>query len=119
MPSNTCQFVKENGERCRRSAAAGQKYCWQHSRGLWAKWHSLTRNQTIAFYVGMASLAATLWFGIRSLGPKSTANQAIHVQSSGDQSPNVVDNKGKVEIQNQQPSGQQQKNGKSSAGKKQ
>jgi hypothetical protein len=97
----TCRFEKPNQERCKRRVARGQKFCWQHVRGLRAKWHSLTRNQTIAFYIGVASLAATLWFGIPGLLPKTTA-PTVHVQSSGDQSPNVVDNKGKVEIQNQQ-----------------
>jgi len=63
----------------------------------------------------MASLTATLWFGIRSVLP---TNHTIHVQSSGDQSPNVVDNEGKVEIHNQQSTTQKQKSEKPSAGSK-
>jgi hypothetical protein len=112
MPSNICQFVKQNDERCKRSAATGQRFCWQHTRGLLAKWHSLTRKQTIGFYIGVASLAATLFFGILSLLPTKVV-PTVNVQSSGDQSPNVVDNKGKVEIQNQQSSTQDQKSKKS------
>lgn len=28
---------------------AGATYCWEHSRGQWRKWASLTRNQSISF----------------------------------------------------------------------
>jgi hypothetical protein len=108
--------VKKDGERCKRSVAEGKPFCWQHSRGMLAKWHSLTGKQTVGFYVGVASLAATLLFGIRSLLP-TTVLPTIHVQSSGDQSPNVVDNSGEVKINNGQPT-QEQKN-KKSAGTKQ
>jgi hypothetical protein len=115
MPSNTCQFVKPNKEGCKRPVAVGQKFCWQHSRGLRAKLHSLTHKQTVEFYIGVASLAATLWFGIRSVLP---TNHTIHVQSSGDQSPNVVGNDGKVDIHNQSTT-QEQKSGNSSTESKQ
>jgi hypothetical protein len=116
MPSNTCQFVKQNNEGCKRPVAAGQNFCWQHARGLSAKWHSLTRKQTVGFYIGLASLAATVWFGIHSVPPVNN----IQVQSSGDQSPNVVDNEGKVEIHNQQSGGTQKpKSGKSAVESKQ
>ncbi len=116
MSSNTCQFVKQNNDACKRSVAIGHKFCWQHSHGLRAKWHSLTRRQTVEFYIGAASLAATLWFGIRGILPP---HQAVHVQSSGGQSPNIVNNEGKVEIHNQQSKTQEQGSGKSSAEPKQ
>jgi len=38
MPSNSCQFVKQNNERCRRSAAAEQKFCWQHPPSSFIWW---------------------------------------------------------------------------------
>jgi hypothetical protein len=117
MVSNPCEFVKRNNERCKRSVATGQKFCWQHSHGLRAKWRSLTRNQTIGFCIAAASLTATLWFGISSQLPKPTMAPTVNVQSSGDQSPNVVDNKGKVDIQNQQSTAQQQKRKQSAQGK--
>jgi hypothetical protein len=78
----TCQFVKKNSERCKRSVADGKPFCWQHTRGLLAKWHSLTKKQTVGFYVGVASLAATLWFGVHAVA-------TIHVQSSGDNSVHI------------------------------
>jgi hypothetical protein len=74
---STCQFLKQNGERCKRSVAEGERFCWQHSRELRAKWRSLTRSQSIMFCIGMCglvltivSLLATLWFGIYTSHPK-------------------------------------------------
>ena len=117
-PTDTCQFVKSNQEGCKRRVATGQKYCWQHSHGCGARWRSLTRSQVIGFYVAVASLAATLWFGIGTVIPH-TSSQAIQVHSSGNQSPNIVNNEGKVDIHNQQPDSQKHKSGKSATGTKQ
>lgn len=69
MNSRLCQYVKPDGVGCKRPVAVGQKFCWQHSHGIRAKFRSLTRNQTIIFWVGVAGLVATLGFGILSLLP--------------------------------------------------
>src|SRR5207253_4084742 len=107
QPGFSCQFVKRNEKRCKRAVAPGQKLCWQHSHGLRAKWRSLTRNQTLAFLIAVGSFAATVWFGLSALAPPAFRGRAIHVQSTGDNSPNVVDNRGNVTIQ--QPPSQEQK----------
>jgi hypothetical protein len=119
MPSNRCQFTKLDNERCKRSVALGKRFCWQHAHGLRAKWQSLTRNQTILFLVGVAGLAATLWFGFHGVPSTTVTNKTIHVQSSGDQSPNIVDNQGKVDIHNQKPDAQKRKPGSQADGLKQ
>jgi len=117
MLSEQCQFVKQNTERCKRPIAVGQAFCWQHARGLQAKWRSLTRNQTLGFsIIGVLSLAATIIFGILSLLPKTPAAHSIQVQSFGDNSPNVVDNQGSVLIQS---SSEEKKPPKPPGGKKQ
>ncbi len=104
---NFCQFVKRDSERCKRAIAAGEIFCWQHSRGLRTKLRSLTRSQTIGFCISIASLVATLWFGVWSLFPKTAP--VTHIESSGDQSPNVENNKGQVTIQNQQSTQEQER----------
>src|SRR5580700_8925518 len=109
MPSNACQFVKQNNDRCKRFTALSEKFCWQHSHGLRTRWRALTRSQTVGFCLSAASLVVGLLFGVYSLLPRAVKTPSIHVESSGDQSPNVVDNKGKVEIQNQQSTTQEQK----------
>jgi hypothetical protein len=54
------------------------------------------------FLLAVAGVIATFWFGFHPLMSKTTVVPTVSVQSSGAQSPNVVDNQGKVEIQNQQ-----------------
>lgn len=61
--SGTCQFVRENGERCRRPLGGGQKLCWQHSRGLRTRLRSLTRNQSVGFCIAVFGVVATLILG--------------------------------------------------------
>ena len=51
-----CRFKRPNSAQCKRSVAAGQEFCWQHSHGLRNKVRSLTRNQTILFLLGVASV---------------------------------------------------------------
>ena len=59
----TCQFLRPNNERCKRTVARGQKFCWQHAHGLLAAWRSLTGNQTVVFLMAVVGMAATFWFG--------------------------------------------------------
>jgi hypothetical protein len=98
-----CQFVKRNGEQCRHFVAPGQQSCWQHAKGWRAKLRSLTRSQAVGFSVAVLSLLTTVGFGIWAILPKtplpSPPTTNISVQSSGDNSPNVVDNQGSVTIQ--------------------
>jgi len=118
MASESCQFVKPNSERCKRSVAAGEKFCWQHSRGVRARWRSLTRNQAVIFCIGVAGLAATLWFGMRNSLPGNWKGRESHVQPSRDQPANVVVNQGKGEIENQKRGPRRQGNGEPGAGLK-
>src|SRR5258708_88339 len=55
-PVTTCTFKLKDKTRCRRRVAAGRRFCWQHSHGWKAKWRSLTRSQTVTFFVGLISL---------------------------------------------------------------
>jgi hypothetical protein len=114
-----CQFVKQNNERCRRSVVAGQTFCWQHARGLRAKWRSLPRSKAVAFSLSCLSLIATVGFGIWDifLKPQPHPSPAVHIQSTGDNSPNIVDNQGSVTIQNSESTSQKAK-GEQPEGKK-
>ena len=56
MPSPQCEFVKQNGQQCRHRIEVGTKLCWQHTRGLRARWHALPRNKTLTFRIGLVSL---------------------------------------------------------------
>lgn len=58
--SGTCQFVRSNGEKCRRALGGGQKHCWQHSRGLRMKWRSLTGNQSVIFSLGVLGVVLAM-----------------------------------------------------------
>jgi hypothetical protein len=77
-----CQRRRPNQERCKRTVARGQKFCWQHAHGLLAAWRSLTRNQTVVFLmavVGVVGVVATFWFGFHPFVSKTpTANSAYH-----------------------------------------
>lgn len=104
MLSDVCQFVKQDKGRCKRRVSSGQSFCWQHAHGLRAKWRSLTKNQALGLsLVSVISLAATIGFGIVSVLPKSQPISKTQVWSSGESSPNVVDNQGKVSIQTAAP----------------
>lgn len=53
----------------------------------------------MGFSVAILSLAATVGFGVWDLFLKPRPVSSIHVQSSGGNSPNIVDNQGNVTIQ--------------------
>jgi hypothetical protein len=111
--------VKQNKEQCKRSVAAGQAYCWQHAHGLRAKLRSLPRNHALLFALAVLSVAATAGFGLWDVFVKPPAPHVVHVQSSGDNSPNVVDNNGSVTIQNSQADSSDHKSKKPASGKPQ
>ncbi len=52
----TCRANTRNGLPCRRAVAEGELFCWQHAQGLAEIWYSLTRNQTIVFFMGIGGL---------------------------------------------------------------
>jgi hypothetical protein len=60
LAKSVCRGSKRNGEPCTREVAAGEKYCWQHARGIGRKWKSLTRNQSVIFVLAIAGLLLTL-----------------------------------------------------------
>jgi hypothetical protein len=101
--------VKKNSERCKRPVAEGKPLCWQHAIGAHDKWYSRTPTQAFFSWIGIVGVLATFGFGIYSVFQKPAS--VVHVKSSGDQSPNIVDNSGEVKINNGQP--QEQKNKKS------
>ena len=100
-----CQARTRDQKQCTRSVAAGQQFCWQHALGWRAKWRSLTRNQTVVFVLALSGIALTAFFGIIPLFSHSKSPSVVQqIQSSGDRSPNVVDNSGSVNIDNGQSS---------------
>jgi hypothetical protein len=72
------------------------------------KWRALTRNQTLVFLLSVASLVSTLLFGPFSAAP---VIRNIYVRSFGDGSPNIIDNRGTIDIKNQQTPSQPQSKG--------
>jgi hypothetical protein len=89
----TCQHVKTDGEKCKHSVAVGQSLCWQHAKGWSKKWRSLTLSHKLT----ILSITVALFFGVQRM--LSSSPSRISVTSSGDNSPNVVDNSGKVDVQ--------------------
>lgn len=104
LVANTCQFVRPNNQRCSRRVNSANPLCWQHAHGAKAKWKALTRNQTVVFVLALLSLAATVWFGLHQ-----SSNATKTIQSLGDKSPNIVDNQGKVEVNDQDSPSQSKK----------
>ena len=112
----TCQRVTSRGQPCKRSVAAGHQFCWQHASGLKTKVQSLTRNQALMFVLTVVGIVLTtvgVLVGIYPLIMPTKASKTVHVQSSGDQSLNVIDNQGKVTFDNGD-----QNSGKDQGGKK-
>jgi hypothetical protein len=56
----TCSGKTSKGIRCGRAVFPGARFCWQHAHGLSQRWHSLTRNQSIVFVLGLLGVAGTL-----------------------------------------------------------
>jgi hypothetical protein len=62
LPLSTCQFVKKNGEKCRRTIAGGQ-FCWQHTKGLAKRWHSLRNAVKVGSVLSVVlSGAGVVWW---------------------------------------------------------
>jgi len=63
------------------------------------------RSTSIAFIVALILLAICAWLhrSVTGLRPNVLPTTNIHVESSGDQSPNIVGNEGSVTINNQHP----------------
>jgi hypothetical protein len=80
---STCQSTTKDGSRCTRSVADGRHFCWQHARGPLAKWHSLTRSQTVAFYLAVFGVLATIVLGIIPLLPWTGAGSKPNAQPDG------------------------------------
>lgn len=108
MNSETCQGIKPNKKNCKRSVKTGQTLCWQHAKGLSGKFRSLT----LAHKLTILSITVAIFFGVqRILSSGHPAVSNTNVQSSGDNSPNVVGNSGKVDIQTGQSRPQKSKTG--------
>jgi hypothetical protein len=58
---HTCGFMTRSGMLCRRTVAGSGNYCWQHASGVRAKFHALTRNQTVGFFLGAGGLLIGLF----------------------------------------------------------
>lgn len=53
-----CHRRNRDRSKCRRNAASGTRYCWQHTHGLRAKLRALPRNASLVF--GLAILGAVV-----------------------------------------------------------
>jgi hypothetical protein len=105
--SETCQGIKPNKATCKRSVATGQTLCWQHARGLSGKLRSLT----LAHKLTILSITVAIFFGVQRMLSSGPSISNTRVQSSGDNSPNVVGNSGKVDIQTGQSQPKKPKTG--------
>jgi hypothetical protein len=56
----SCQFVKTDGQLCKRAVEEGEDRCWQHAADWSHKWKSLTRSQSLGFILVVASLVVGL-----------------------------------------------------------
>jgi hypothetical protein len=56
MEAPTCQAHKADGSRCRRRVAKDQDRCYQHASGLKARWHALTRSQSLYLVLALVAL---------------------------------------------------------------
>jgi hypothetical protein len=56
----TCGFIKSNGEGCRRNIAEGETRCWQHAKTWRHKYRSLTRDQSVIFYLTLVGTLVAL-----------------------------------------------------------
>ncbi len=81
--NSSCGFIKKNQQRCKRSIAEGQRFCWQHARGIRARWRSLTRNQSLIFALTILGVFATFAFGIYSLLQSSTNSDRAYLSFVG------------------------------------
>jgi hypothetical protein len=67
--TNTCQYIRTNGEFCKRSVTEGEDKCWQHASSWSHRMKSLTRNQTLGFVlvlVGLLLGVPSLYFSYAS-----------------------------------------------------
>src|SRR4051794_34502322 len=84
MRMTSCQRALQGGERCKRTIAADQKFCWQHTQGWRAKYRSLTRSQHVAFWLGFTSLVLTIVGVITAVVPTRFMQlEGMAVQSPG------------------------------------
>jgi hypothetical protein len=95
-----CRGTTVGGTRCLRKVSSGASLCWQHARGIRAKYASLSRNQQVVFAVSLLGVILTVvFFFIQFKQPQSHSSVTdVHVESHGDNSPNVVNNDGEVQI---------------------
>jgi hypothetical protein len=104
QPEAICESLKANGQPCKKHVARGETRCHWHAHGVKARIRSLEHNHRLGFWMTVAGLALGLGFGLPGVywhyhaNPTSPNNT---VTSSGDNSPNVVDNHGSVTIQHQ------------------
>jgi hypothetical protein len=117
----TCQFLKANGEYCKKRVGRGESRCYWHASGFKAKVKSLERSHKVVFWMGVVALAATLGFGALDVvwhyHARNTPTNITGI-SSGDNSPNIIDNHGSVTIQSQRDSNSTGKSNKESGEKK-
>jgi hypothetical protein len=105
---DTCQFKKADSSFCKRPVGgAKERFCWQHASGLIRKWRSLTRNQSTVFVVSILALVigipSAYWSYRGSRKRDANKSSTTVVQSSGDDSPNVVGNSGDVTVNTSDP----------------
>src|ERR1700733_6407948 len=103
----TCQYIKTNGENCKHSVALGQSLCWQHAKG-WSRLRSLT----LAHKLTILSIFIAVFFGVQRMLSSPTSSPSVNLQSSGDNSPNVGGNTGKVDVQINPPPSKKSTKGK-------
>jgi hypothetical protein len=62
--TSTCTSTSRNGTSCKRNVRTGQIVCWQHARGLKARWKSLSSRQRLGFALTVVGIILTVAFGL-------------------------------------------------------
>jgi hypothetical protein len=77
---DTCDAPTGKRSKCQRRLSPAATFCWQHAQGLRQKWHALSRNQSIIFFVGLIGIALTLLtWGFPDFWKPSTPSERPYV----------------------------------------
>src|SRR3954466_2284023 len=88
--SATCRFLVGSQTYCKRKIPTGHNFCWQHAPGLKARWRSLTRNQSVIFFISVVGLLATLIFGVYPIINPPVFRVPPPESSTGSSQPNTA-----------------------------
>ena len=77
LSSNTsiCTVTKRDGTGCKHRTQTGESVCWQHARGLTARWRSLPpKYQWLGLWLTAVSVMLTIALGLPLIWTKAESN---------------------------------------------